>query len=117
MLRRKQKKPNFTVRKWDPLYVIFEKHLYDFNYESRDNFIDGVVQEYMVYLHKTKIYVPPVWQEHMKNNLREEVANMLVRRIYGCLTIEEHKGKQSKAHFAKLELKEIRKRYERLTSC
>lgn len=116
MKTRKTKKSSFSARKWDPLYVIFEKHLYDFNYESRDGFIDGVVQEYLVYLQRTHITVPPIWRKHLKDNLREEVANMLVRRIYGCLSVKEYKGKKSKAHFAELELKEVRQRYERLVS-
>lgn len=113
--RKKRKKgPSFSVKKWDPLFIIFEKHLYDFNYESRELFVKGVVDDYLAHLVKQKVVVPPTWKSHLEKTIAEEVSDMLVRRLYGCLTVEEFKEKASE----KLEIitarKEARKRYQKL---
>ncbi|MGZ3695886.1 MAG: hypothetical protein ACXWQO_17475, partial [Bdellovibrionota bacterium] len=90
VFRRKKSKASkaasapFTVRKWDPLFIIFEKHLYDFNYESRDLFIAGVVSDYLAHLLKQKAMVPPAWKGHLEKTLFDEVSDMLVRKLYGC---------------------------------
>lgn len=113
--RKKRKKLPFSVRKWDPLFIIFEKHLYDFNYESRDAFLKAVVDDYLVHLRRQKVVVPPAWKLHLEKTLNEEVSDMLVRKLYGCLTVEEFKAK---AEEQKIELisvrKEARKRYQKL---
>src|SRR3989338_5083073 len=88
---KKKKESAFTIRKWDPLYIIFEKHLYDFNYDSRDKFIQGVINEYVSYMVKQKVVIPPMWRPHLEANLKDEVCDMLVRKIYGCLSFEEFK--------------------------
>lgn len=115
--RKKKKKAPYTVRKWDPLFIIFEKHLYDFNYESRELFLKGVVDEYIAHLVKQKAVIPPAWRNHLEKSLHEEVSDMLVRKLYGCLTVEEFKAK---AEEKKPELvahrKEVRKRYQKLAS-
>ena len=68
VFRRKKRKvtQNFSVRKWDPLFIIFEKHLYDFNYESRELFIQGVVVDYLTHLARQKAMVPPAWKAHLE---------------------------------------------------
>lgn len=110
--KKRQIKKKFSVQKWDPLFIIFEKHLYDFNYESRDLFIQGVVIEYLQYLSQQKVVVPPLWKSQMEKSLTEEIADMLVRRLYGCLTVEEIKEKTELAPI--LEKSEARKRYQKL---
>ena len=116
--RKKKKKPSFSVRKWDPLYIIFEKHLYDFNYESRDLFLKAVVDDYMDHLQKQKVGVPVIWKSQLEKTLGEEVSDMLVRKLYGCLTVEEFKAKKIKEN--KVETltirKEARRRYQKLAS-
>ena len=117
--RKKQnKKAGFSVRKWDPLFIIFEKHLYDFNYESRELFIKGVVDEYVSHLVRQKTVIPPAWRQHMEKSLFEEVSDMLVRKLYGCLTVEEFRTKAEREPSKREELiteqREIRKRYQKL---
>ena len=114
--RRKRKKADrgFSVRKNDPLFVIFERHLYDFNYESRELFIAGVVNEYVTYLAKQKVLVPPAWRTHLETSLGEEVSDMLVRRLYGCLSVEELKVKEKEAGALPAARRQARKRYQKL---
>lgn len=112
--KKKQKKPTFTVRKWDPLFIIFEKHLYDFNYESRDLFVKGVVDDYFSHLTRQKVVVPPTWRSHMEKSIGEEVSDMLVRKLYGCLTVEELKAKVEDKPEIITERRDARKRYQKL---
>lgn len=112
--RRKKKKNTFSVKKWDPLFIIFEKHLYDFNYESRDLFIKGVVEDYVTHLASQKAVVPPSMKVHFEKTVAEEVSDMLVRRLYGCLTVEEFKQKPENTEEIITARKEARKRYQKL---
>ncbi len=114
--RKKRKKaPPFSVRKWDPLYIIFERHLYDFNYESRELFIKGVVEEYVAHLVKSKVVIPPAWRGHLDKTITEEVSDMLVRKLYGCLTVEEFQAKQEEDPQSLVSIQnEARKRYQKL---
>ena len=112
--KRKKKKPSYSVRKWDPLFIIFEKHLYDFNYESRELFLKGVIDDYLSHLSQQKVTIPPAWRGHLERTLGEEVSDMLVRRLYGCLTVEEFKEKpENKEEIITAKL-EARKRYQKL---
>lgn len=113
------KKNQFSVKKWDPLFIIFEKHLYDFNYESRELFLKGVVDEYISHLVRQKTVIPPSWKLHLEKTIAEEVSDMLVRKLYGCLTVEEFQAKTAVAAPAKKEeiitvKREVRKRYQKL---
>jgi hypothetical protein len=112
--KKRKKKPSFSVRKWDPLFVIFEKHLYDFNYDSREVFIKSVVDDYMSHLTTQKVLIPPGWRGHLERTLSEEVSDMLVRRLYGCLTVEEFKLKPEHKDEITLARREARKRYQKL---
>ena len=112
--RRKKRTRTFAVRKTDPLFIIFERHLYDFNYESRELFIKGVVVEYLAHLTRQKVVVPPAWRQHLETSLSEEVSDMLVRRLYGCLSVEELKEKEKDAGTLPTSRREARKRYSKL---
>ncbi len=112
--RKKKRARTFAVRKNDPLFVIFERHLYDFNYESRDLFIKGVVEEYLAHLSKQKVVVPPAWRLHLETSISEEVSDMLVRRLYGCLSVEELKQKEKGSGALPTARREARKRYNKL---
>lgn len=116
-LRRKKRKKSisFSVKKWDPLFIIFEKHLYDFNYESRELFLKAVVDDYIGHLVRQKVVIPPMWKNHLEKTLAEEVSDMLVRKLYGCLTVEEFKDKVE-VEAVVTEKKEARKRYQKLVS-
>ncbi len=111
--KKKRRKFSFSVRKWDPLFIIFEKHLYDFNYESRELFIKGVVDDYLEHLSQQKITTPPSWKPQMEKTLTEEVSDMLVRRLYGCLTVEEFKEKKETKEEV-FNKQEARRRYQKL---
>jgi len=119
---RKKKGPKknlFSVKKWDPLFIIFEKHLYDFNYDSRELFLKGVVDEYISHLIRQKTAIPPSWKLHLEKTIAEEVSDMLVRKLYGCLTVEEFQAKTALPEPAKKEevitvKREVRKRYQKL---
>jgi hypothetical protein len=119
---RKKKGPKrnaFSVRKWDPLFIIFEKHLYDFNYESRELFLKGVVEEYIAHLVRQKTVIPPAWKQHLEKTIAEEVSDMLVRKLYGCLTVEEFRAREEGAEPSRkdeilTEKREVRKRYQKL---
>ena len=118
--RASSKRNSFSVRKWDPLFIIFEKHLYDFNYESRELFLKGVVDEYIAHLVRQKTVIPPAWRMHLEKTIGEEVSDMLVRKLYGCLTVEEFQSQtETVVEPAKKEeiltvKKEARKRYQKL---
>ena len=98
---------------------MFEKHLYDFNYDSREFFLKGVVDEYISHLVRQKTVIPPEWRVHLEKTLTEEVSDMLVRKLYGCLTVEEFKTRAETPEPAKKDeiltvKREVRKRYQKL---
>ena len=84
------KKKIFKVYQNDPLYSIFEKHLYDHQYESRACFLEAVIEEYVremslggrMFITRSEMY-------KLKLALEEELIEMLVRKLYGCLKLEK----------------------------
>ncbi len=110
----KKKKPTHAVKKWDPLFIIFEKHLYDFNYESRELFLKNVVDEYVAHLTRQKVMIPPTWKAQLEKTLNEEVSDMLVRKLYGCLNVEEFKKKEEEKPAILATRREAKKRYQKL---
>ncbi len=75
----------------DPLYVIFEQHLFNFADPDSDRktFIAQVVADYIGYLRKNNIIVPKSLEQPIVEELGTQVNTMLVRKIYGCLTVNE----------------------------
>jgi hypothetical protein len=95
----------------DPLYVIFEQHLYNFQDSEADRktFVQNVVGEYLRHLRKLKIVVPRSLESSIVEELASIVNTMLVKKIYGFLTIEDYKKtaepavrKRAKSRYAKL---------------
>lgn len=76
----------------DPLYTIFEQHLYNFQDSEADrkSFIASVVQDYFAYLRKMNITIPKSLEEPILEELGAQVNLMLVKKIYGFLTIQEY---------------------------
>lgn len=74
----------------DPLYVIFEQHLYNFQDSDADRktFISNVVSDYLTYLRKLQIAVPKPLEGPIVEELMGMVNTMLVKKIYGCPTID-----------------------------
>ncbi len=78
-------------RSVDPLYVIFEQHLFNFADPDSDRktFIAQVVSDYISYLRKNNIIVPKSLEQPIVEELGTQVNTMLVRKIYGCLTVNQ----------------------------
>ncbi len=72
------------------LYKIFEKHLYDFHddTESQEEFVEGIVAEYMAFLRTGDTVVVNRYASAIKDELRHQVTTMLLKKSYGCLTLE-----------------------------
>ncbi len=77
----------------DPLYVIFEQHLYNFqdSEQDRKTFICNVVAEYIGYLRKNNLAVPRALEQHIVEELYEQVKVMMLKKIYGCATIDDYR--------------------------
>lgn len=77
--------------KIDPLYTIFEQHLFNFQDANADRktFLDAIVKDYISQMRKMGLAVPSEWEEHIFEELFFQVNTMLVKKIYGCLTINE----------------------------
>lgn len=76
----------------DPLYVIFEQHLFNFSDSDSDRktFITNVVADYISYLRKNNIIVPKSLEQPIIEELGTQVNTMLVKKIYGCLSITDY---------------------------
>jgi hypothetical protein len=79
----------------DPLYAIFEQHLYNFQDSNidRKTFIGQVIQDYLTHLRKLKITVPKHFEPHIVEELSVQVNSMLIKKIYGCFSIDEFRAK------------------------
>lgn len=95
----------------DPLYVIFEQHLYHFHDEGLDRktFIAQVIKDYLAFLRKKNITVPRSLENSIIEELANQVHTMLVKKIYGFLTIQDFQKKappaakrKAKASYGKL---------------
>ena len=96
----------------DPLYTIFEQHLYNFQDPEADRktFIGNVINDYLTHLRKLNITVPKSLEEPIIEELATQVNTMLVKKIYGCLTIQDYQKKVPTATKRK-----VRARYSKLT--
>jgi hypothetical protein len=81
--------------KQDPLYTIFEQHLFNFQDPNSDRnvFIEGIVQDYLSHMRRLGLSVPVEWEHHIFEELFFQVNAMLVKKIYGCQTIDEYTAK------------------------
>ncbi len=81
----------------DPLYTIFEQHLYNFQDSDSDRktFIVNIVKDYLNHLSKLNIVIPKSLEASVLEELADQVNTMLVKKIYGCLTIEDFQKKAS----------------------
>jgi hypothetical protein len=77
----------------DPLYIIFEQHLYNFQDSDTDRktFIGAVISDYLTLLRKSEIVVPQAFEEAIVEELAAQVNTMLVKKIYGCLSIQDYR--------------------------
>ena len=79
--------------KLDPLFIVFEQHLYNFQDSNidRKTFIAKVVHDYLTHLRKMGITVPRLLEKYVIDELAIQVNTMLVKKIYGFLTLEDFK--------------------------
>lgn len=104
---------NSSQLKVNALYTIFEKHLYDFedNEESQEAFVNKIVQDYLNFLIAQGVSIPRRWQAQITEEIRDQVMKMLIKKMYGCLSIEEFmSGQKDRADKRKLS----RKKYSKL---
>jgi len=82
----------------DPLFVIFEQHLLNFQDPEidRKTFIAQVVHEYLRMLRLKNITVPKSLEQPIVEELATQVNAMLVKRIYGSSTIAEFRARHVK---------------------
>lgn len=75
----------------DPLYAIFEEHLYNFPDADSDRktFIGKIVLDYITYLRKMNIIIPKPMEASVCEELGFQVNSMLLKKIYGCANIDE----------------------------
>ena len=76
----------------DPLYVIFEQHLYHFQDDDidRKTFVIQVVQDYLSFLRQKKISIPRSLEGAIVEELAAQVHTLLIKKIYGFLTIQDY---------------------------
>ena len=109
--------------KIDPLYTIFEQHLFNFQDANADRktFLDAIVKDYISQMRKMGLAVPSEWEEHIFEELFFQVNTMLVKKIYGCLTINEFIETKKKSKDKKVaqrftsQKKAAKHRYQELT--
>lgn len=76
----------------DPLYNIFEEHLFNFQDSDTDRktFIENVVKEYFAFLRKMNILVPKSLESTVFEELCAQVNTMLTKKIYGLSKIQDY---------------------------
>ncbi|MDR3607952.1 MAG: hypothetical protein P4M08_11310 [Oligoflexia bacterium] len=85
-----------TKDQLDPLFTIFEQHLYNFQDSEidRKTFVGDVVKDYLNYLRKLGISIPTPLEHAIAEELSLQVKSMLVKKIYGCLSIQDYRENQ-----------------------
>lgn len=81
-----------TTKKPDPLYTIFEQHLFNFQDPNADSstFCETIVKEYLTCMRRLGLSVPVEWEAQISEELFFQVNAMLVKKIYGCQTIDQY---------------------------
>jgi len=87
-----------TTLSQDPLYIIFERHLYRSSTEGQSTqaFIDAVVQDYLSYLTTQDVHIPAKVRPALLEDLREEVREMTLKKTYGSVSVSEFQDQSQK---------------------
>ena len=106
-----------SLAKNDLLYTIFEQHLFNFQdpNSDRQTFILTIVKDYLTQLRKLGLSVPKELEEQIFEELFFQVNTMLVKKIYGCMTINEFIAKTPTVE-KKARKKKANAKYRALTS-
>lgn len=80
----------------DMLYNIFEQHLFNalVEEETTDEFLDHVVGDYLARIRKTAI-IPQDFSDSIESDLRDEVLEMLRKKIYGHFNLSAYRKAQT----------------------
>lgn len=91
--------------------MIFEQHLFNFQDADQDRktFICNIIHEYLTFLRKGNIVVPKSLEQPIVEELAAQVNTMLVKKIYGCVSIDEFQAKATPAI-----RRRVRTRYKKL---
>lgn len=103
---------NQHARHFDPLFIIFEKHLYEYPHEDLDLFIATVVNEYIDYLRTHQVLIPEKTYSFLMKDLADEVYDMFVKKVHGCLNLKDFKNN---GQVTRLEKRQAQDRYFKLT--
>ena len=81
----------------DPLYVIFERHLFKSSTEdqSTQNFVDDVVNDYIQFLKSQSVGIPRSMLNYLIDDLKEEVRDMTLKKTYGTASLREFRSQQN----------------------
>ena len=99
-------------RYFDPLFIIFEKHLYETPHEDLDLFIATVVNEYIDYLKTNQVLIPEKSFSFLMKDLADEVYDMFIKKVHGCLNLKDF---QNSGRVTRLEKLLAQDRYWKLT--
>jgi len=112
-VKRSTTRKTTATKQVDPLYVIFEQHLFSFSdaESDRKTFIASVVNDYLTYLRKNNIIVPKSLEQPIVEELGTQVNTMLVKKIYGCLSISDYVG-----NIGTVTKKKAKVRYQKMTT-
>lgn len=99
----------------DPLYVIFEKKLFDeTEFVSDQDFIFAVAREYFDYIKSCGAIIPDNFFEATLDTILENLETMLLKKIYGCQSVKEfnktsYLGKKEDIELARARYKSLKK--------
>ncbi len=77
---------------------------------DRETLVSAIVKDYITQIRKLGLSIPTELEGHISEELCLQVSTMLVKKIYGCLTINEYTAKAPT-----VQKKKAQGRYQRLT--
>lgn len=96
----------------DPLYSIFEQHLFNalVEEETNEEFLTRVVADYMDRLKANGTLIAREHMDDIRSDLREEVFEMLRKKTYGHFSLAEFRRAQIPSHTSASENAKARRR-------
>jgi hypothetical protein len=90
----------------DPLFQLFEYYLLNKSYEDSKEFAKHLAERYMAYLDSTPAHLPFEARETAFEDLNNEIQEMLIKKMYGCVNREDYKNKGKVINVKKHDLME-----------
>lgn len=76
----------------DPLFQLFEFHLFNRSYDDSDAFAKEVAEEYIAYLDSTWAHLPFHTRLNVLKDLESEAHELLVKKMYGCVATTDYQN-------------------------